>query len=221
MAKQLAFVHTVPGLVPTFADLARANMPGWETFNIVDESLLRNTIRSGRLTEATMRRVAGHVWSAVDAGADAVLVTCSSIGPAVDATRALCPVPLFRIDQEMADRAVATGARIGVLATLNSTLQPTRDLVARRAEQAGRSVEIRDDVCQGAFEALQRGDRDGHDRAVADALLRMIPTVDVIVLAQASMARVVDTLPAGTVTVPVLTSPGSAMERLAAELPAA
>ena len=71
MAKQLAFVHTVPGLVPTFADLARDCLPGWETFNIVDESLLRNTIRSGRLTEATMRRVAGHVWSAVDAGADA------------------------------------------------------------------------------------------------------------------------------------------------------
>lgn len=218
MAKQLAFVHTVPGLVPTFADLARERLPGWETFNIVDESLLRNTIRSGRLTEATMRRVAGHVWSAVDAGADAVLVTCSSIGPAVDATRPLCPVPLFRIDEAMADRAVATGARIGVLATLSSTLEPTRDLVARRAALAGRDVEIRDDVCQGAFEALQRGDRDAHDAAVGAALVRILPSVDVVVLAQASMARAVEALPPGTVTVPVLTSPGSAMERLATEL---
>ena len=220
MAKQLAFVHTVPGLVPTFADLARTHLPGWETFNIVDESLLRNTIRSGRLSEATMRRVAGHVWSAVDAGADAVLVTCSSIGPAVDATRPLCPVPLFRIDEEMADRAVATGLRIGVLATLSSTLEPTRDLVARRAATAGRAVGILDDVCRGAFEALQRGDREGHDDAVRDALLRMLPQVDVIVLAQASMARVLETLPPGTVTIPVLTSPGSAMERVAAALPA-
>lgn len=156
MAKQLAFVHTVPGLVPTFADLARASLPGWETFNIVDESLLRNTIRTGRLTEATMRRVAGHVWSAVDAGADAVLVTCSSIGPAVDATRPLCPVPLFRIDEAMADRAVATGPRIGVLATLNSTLAPTRDLIARRAEEAGQPVEILDDVCQGRSRRCRR-----------------------------------------------------------------
>jgi Asp/Glu/hydantoin racemase len=221
MAKQLAFVHTVPGLVPTFADLARAHLPAWETFNIVDESLLRNTIRGGRLSEETMRRVAGHVWSAVDAGADAVLVTCSSIGPAVDATRPLCPVPLFRIDEAMADRAVATGPRIGVLATLSSTLEPTRDLVARRAAAAGRAVEIRDDVCRGAFEALQRGDRDAHDAAVTSALLDMLPQVDVIVLAQASMARVLETLPEGTVTVPVLTSPGTAMERVASALTAA
>lgn len=49
----------------------------------------------------------------------------------------------------------------------------------------------------------------------------MLPAVDVIVLAQASMARVVDGMPAGSVTIPVLTSPGSAMERLAALLPAA
>ncbi|MCC7273802.1 MAG: Asp/Glu/hydantoin racemase [Alphaproteobacteria bacterium] len=218
MAKQLAFVHTVPGLVSTFADLAQARLPDWETFNIVDESLLRNTIRSRRLTEATMRRVAGHVLSAVDAGADAVLVTCSSIGPAVDATRPFCPVPLFRIDEEMADRAIAAGARIGVLATLSSTLEPTRELVARRAAMAGKPVAIRDDVCAGAFEALQRGDRDGHDAAVRAAVGRMLPAVDVIVLAQASMARVLESMPAGSVQVPVLTSPGTAMERVAAAL---
>jgi Asp/Glu/hydantoin racemase len=79
------------------------------------------------------------VLSAVDAGADAVLVTCSSIGPAVEATRPFCPVPLFRIDEEMADRAIATGPRIGVLATLKSTLEPTRDLVAPRPRPGARS----------------------------------------------------------------------------------
>ncbi|MGE0717309.1 MAG: aspartate/glutamate racemase family protein [Alphaproteobacteria bacterium] len=218
MAQQLAFVHTVPGLVPTFADLARERLPDWETFNIVDESLLRNTIRAGRLAEATMRRVAGHVLSAVDAGADAVLVTCSSIGPAVAATRPFCPVPLFRIDEAMADRAIGIGPRVGVLATLNSTLEPTRDLVAARAAAAGKAVTVLHDVCQGAFEALQRGDRDGHDAAVKTAVERMLPKVDVIVLAQASMARVLDAMPAGSVAVPVLTSPALAMEQVAGRL---
>ena len=100
MPGSLALIHTVTGLVPTFEELVQRHLPDWRPFNIVDESLLRNAIRDGRLTEDNARRVAGHIWSAVDAGADAVLVTCSSIGPAVDATRAFCPVPLVRVDEE-------------------------------------------------------------------------------------------------------------------------
>lgn len=219
MAKQLAFIHTVPALAPTFVDLARQHLPAWETFNIADESLLRNTIRQG-LTDTTRRRLVSYVWSAADAGADAVLVTCSSIGPAVDAAQALSPVPLFRIDEAMADAAVAIGPRIGVLATLRSTLEPTREIVARRAALAGTATTILHDVCEGAFEALQRGDRDAHDAAVAGAVRRMLPDVDAIVLAQASMARVLDAMPKAEITVPVLTSPALAVERVARTLQA-
>src|SRR5207237_87478 len=109
------------------------HVPSWQVFNIVDESLLKNTIRSGALTEMTMRRLAGHVWSAVDAGADAIMVTCSSVGPAVDATVPFCPVKLLRVDEAMADAALDKGGRIGVLATLATTLGPTRALIERRA----------------------------------------------------------------------------------------
>src|SRR5271154_5248873 len=128
MPGQLALIHTVATLVPVFAELTQRLLPGWETFNIVDESLLRNTIRAGALSPLTSRRLAGYVWSAVDAGADAVMVTCSSVGPAVDAIVPLCPVRLFRVDEAMADAALQTGRRIGVLATLTTTLQPTLEL---------------------------------------------------------------------------------------------
>ncbi|MBV9523111.1 MAG: Asp/Glu/hydantoin racemase, partial [Alphaproteobacteria bacterium] len=86
MTRSLALIHTVVDLVAVFAELTRRHLADWEVFNIVDESLLKNTIRSGELSKATMRRLAGHVCSAVDAGADAIMVTCSSVGPAVDAT---------------------------------------------------------------------------------------------------------------------------------------
>ena len=92
MTRTLAMLHTVAGHVPTFQQLCQEIMPVVETFHMVDESLLKNTIRSGRLTPETTRRVLGHVASAVDAGADAVLVTCSSIGPAVALSRADCPM---------------------------------------------------------------------------------------------------------------------------------
>ena len=218
MPRQLALIHTVTALVPVFAELTQRLLPGWETFNLVDESLLRNTIRSGVLEPITSRRLAGHVWSAVDAGAEAVMVTCSSLGPAVDATVPLCPVRLFRVDEAMADAALATGRRIGVLATLTTTLEPTRDLIARRARQQHKDIVLSDAVCAGAFAHLQKGERDRHDEAIAAELARMAPVVDVVVLAQASMARVVDALPPGAVGVPVLSSPRLAVERLSRDL---
>jgi Asp/Glu/hydantoin racemase len=160
--------------------------------------------------------VLGYVESAAEAGADLVVVTCSSIGPAVDASRDFLDVPVLRVDEPMAEEAVRIGTRIGVVATLSSTLEPTAELVRRRAREAGKEVEVTARVCDGAFEALQGGDRDRHDELVREGLREMISGNDVVVLAQASMARVVETL--GDVDVPVLASPRLAMQRVAALL---
>jgi Asp/Glu/hydantoin racemase len=212
--KQIAMIHTVTALVPVFAELLQKELPAWESFNIVDESLLRNTIRTGELSVTTMRRLAGYVWSAADAGADAVMVTCSSLGPAVEAAMPLAPVKLFRVDEAMADAAVVDAQRIGVLATLQTTLVPTCALIERRAQQRGRTVTLVRSLCPGAFDRLQRGDRDGHDEAIKSAFAAMASTVEVVVLAQASMARVVDSLAGGQGQPPVLSSPRLAVERL-------
>src|SRR5262249_38381548 len=163
---QLALIHTVTALVPVFAELTQRLLPGWETFNLVDESLLRNTIRSGLLEPVTSRRLAGHVWSAVDAGAQAVMVTCSSLGPAVGAAVLLGPVRLFGVEEAGADAAVATGGRIGVLAPLTTPLEPPRDLIVRRARQQHKDIALSHAVCAGAFEHPQKGERDRHDEAI-------------------------------------------------------
>ncbi|MEV4178620.1 aspartate/glutamate racemase family protein [Nonomuraea sp. NPDC049709] len=215
MTTTLGLIHTSATLVPVFAELCAKHLPDVETFNIVDDSLIRNTVAAGRLTPQTARRVAGHIGSAEAAGADHILVTCSSIGAAVEAAEPLTGVPVTRVDRPMADRAVALGRRIGVLATLSTTLDPTADLVRRRAAAAGAEIALTARVCEGAFEALMSGDAATHDARVAAALAELGAQVDVIVLAQASMARV-----AGTVEerVPVLASPLLAMEHLEREL---
>jgi Asp/Glu/hydantoin racemase len=114
----------------------------------------------------------------------------------------------------MADKAVATGKKIGVVATLSTTLNPTSDLVRRRALVAGKEIELKAMLCEGAFEALMSGDAATHDQKVGDALRQLANEVDVIVLAQASMARVVDTLTEAEKKVPILASPPIAMEYL-------
>jgi len=216
--KTLALVHTSATLVPVFAELCAKYIPHVKTFNIVDDSLIKNTIACGELTADTSRRVVNYAGSVQDAGADYILFTCSSIGPAVEAAAGLSHVPVLRVDQPMADKAVQSGKRIGVVATLSTTLNPTSDLVRRRALAAGKEIELLPVLCEGAFEALMSGDAATHDQKVGDALKKLANEVDVILLAQASMARVVDTLAEADKKVPILASPPIAMEYLATVL---
>jgi len=213
--KTLALVHTSATLVPVFQQLCKAKLPNVDTFNIVDDSLVRAIGARGSLTADIARRVEGYITSAESGGADYVLVTCSSIGPAVEASAPFSAVPVLRVDQPMADQAVRTGRRIGVIATLPTTLNPTADLVRRRAALAGKTIELSSRLVEGAFEALMAGDAAKHDTLVAAALRELMTQVDVILLAQASMARVVDTLGEADRRVPILASPGIAIDHLA------
>ena len=216
--KTLALIHTSATLVPVFAQLCKDQLPGVATFNIVDDSLVRAIGARGALTAEIARRVAGYIASAEAGGADFILVTCSSIGPAVEAAAPFAGVPVLRVDQPMADEAVRTGRRIGVIATLPTTLEPTADLVRRRAAMAGREIELTSRLCAGAFDALLSGDAAKHDAMVAAALAELAAQVDVVVLAQASMARVVDALPDADRRIPILASPPLAIDFLATVL---
>lgn len=213
--KTLGLIHTSATLVPVFAELCCKYLPGVKTFNIVDDSLIKNTIACGELTPSTSKRVVNYAASAEEAGADMILFTCSSIGPAVETAATLTRVPVLRVDQPMADQAVQIGKKIGVIATLSTTLEPTSDLVRRRAIAAGKQIELKAVLCEGAFEALMSGDAATHDKKVGDALKQLVSEVDVILLAQASMARVVDTLTEAEKKVPILASPPIAIQHLA------
>jgi Asp/Glu/hydantoin racemase len=215
MPKTIALIHTSPSMIPVFKTLTDELLRGQTIFNMVDESLLCDIIAQGRCPPATARRLVGHVLSAEQAGAEFVLVTCSSMGRAVEASRALCAAKVLRVDEPMADRAVSIGNRIGVIATLPSTLEPTVALIKARGSAAGKPIELTSRVVEGAFEAVMSGKGAQHDSLVAAALRELAQTTDVIVLAQASMARVVDSLDPKDKPVPILSSPRSAIEHLA------
>lgn len=214
--KKIGLIHTSATLVPVFQQLFNEKSVQAELFNIVDDSLIKDVIEKGRLEDKTAQRVINYVASAEDAGADLILVTCSSIGRAVEQAAEKAGVPVLRVDQPMADRAVAEGKRIGVVATLPTTLEPTSDLVLRRAKKAGKEVELTSRLCEGAFEALMGGDATKHDEMVMQAIRELSEQVDVILLAQASMARAVNQMPETERKVPIFSSPGIAVEHLAA-----
>jgi Asp/Glu/hydantoin racemase len=213
MPQTLALLHTSHVLIPMFSELCEQMIPDVAVFHTVDESLIKNTVAAQSLEKVTVRRVLALIQNARDAGADAVLVTCSSIGPAVPVAREVFDFPVLRVDEAMAEEAVRQGARIGVMATLRTTLEPTVALLRETAAAQSRRIDVVPCLCDGAFDAVIAGDNETHDHIVTAALARLIRTVDVVVLAQASMAGVVERIPRDVRTKPVLSSPGLAIGR--------
>jgi len=220
MSKKIGLIHTSATLIPVFQELINKHfkVQDIKVFNIIDDSLVKNIIERGSLTKEISKRVLDYVSSANDSGADYILVTCSSIGWAVEMAASYSKVPVLRVDQPMVDVAIQTGIKIGVVATLASTLEPTSDLVRRRAAIAGKEIELTSRLCEGAFDALMSGDPGLHDKLVASVLKELSQEVDVILLAQASMARVVGQLSEEDKKVPILASPEIAVQHMASLL---
>jgi Asp/Glu/hydantoin racemase len=219
MQKKVAYLHTVSSLVGLFNNLSKELLPpGTEVFHIADEMLLKTVMAQGGLSPFIYQRVAENIVAAERAGANIVQCTCSSISPCVEAVRPLAGIPVLKIDDPMIEKALSMGKRIGVAATAPTTLKPTTELVLAKAAARKLDVQVDARLCEGAFSALSSGDTATHDCLVSQGLRELMNRNDVIILAQASMARVADALPASEQRVPILSSPRLAVEALAAAL---
>lgn len=205
-------VYTGQGLQPIVQELFRTALPGHRLVNLIDDGLIGEVIASNGVTPSIRRRLLRLFEAASASGADVILNTCSSVGEIVPMAEPFIGTPILRIDQPMADMAVQF-ARVGVLATLSTTLEPSMRLIQERAALAGRSVQVVSGLADGAFQALQAGDAAGHDRILLETAMRLAGEVDALVLAQGSMTRMLAELKekAG---IPVLASPPNCMDTL-------
>jgi Asp/Glu/hydantoin racemase len=190
-------------------------LPGVRVKHILDEPLLEAIRQRGRLAQADGNRLLSHLKQAELIGAQAVLVTCSTTSPLVDSLQAQVAIPVFKIDQAMIEQAVQLGTRIGVVATNRTTLEPTRQMLLAQAEKTGKKIEYTERFIDGALEALLEGQAGHHDRLVQLAIREVRPAVDVVVLAQASMARALDGPADLGEGAPVLSSPYLALQQIA------
>jgi len=181
-------------------------VPDCRVISIIEDAMIQDVIRAGRVTPEVARRLIRYYLAAEDTGADLIFNTCSSIGDVAIMARNLVTIPLVKIDDAMAAEAVRIGTRVGVLATLETTLAPTVRLVTAQAEKAGRTVSVVEGLAKGAFEALVARQAEKHDEMVTSVAERVAGQTDVIVLAQGSMARMEETLAKRTGK-PVLSSP--------------
>jgi hypothetical protein len=183
--------------------------------NLLDDSLSADLARSGGLDERMTERFLTLGDYAFRTGAAAILFTCSAFGPCIDAVARRWPQhPVLKPNEAMVDEATALArhgrSRIALVATFAPTL-------ATMPAEFPSDITVLPILAEDALAALDGGDGPRHDAIVAQAVSRAAPDVDVVALAQFSLARAAGAV-AKAVSVPVLTTPASAVRALRARL---
>lgn len=202
----LGFLHTADAHIATFDELVDNRVPPVRTTHVVDRSLLELAVRHGAAPQI-QDGIKQRLIELGQAGADAIVCTCSTLGPAVDAVAPASAVPVVRIDRPMAEHAARIGRQIAVVAALQATVAPT---VALLEACAAEPPTIVPELCIDAWAAFLGGDLETYLEQVTQAARRAAPNADVVVLAQASMAPALRSLE--DIDVPVLASPELAVQ---------
>ena len=211
--KIVVAIHTSFVSVEKLKSLFAETVPDAIVHNIVDDSLLAEVMANGSVTPAIVKRYCAYASTAESLGADLIFNQCSSVGEAVNIARKTISIPILKVDEPMAELAVATGSRIAVVATVKSTMAPSVNLVKEAARNANKTVQIQECLVDGALDILMKEkNQEKHNQLVLDAIHKAAKTNDVIVLAQGSMVVLQPFL--DDVGVPVLTSPQLGVERL-------
>ena len=190
--KKIAIIHTSFVIVEGITELFNKIIPEAKLVHIVDDSLLPEILTEKRITKKVIRRMLSYFKAAEDTGADVIFNVCSTVGEVADIAAKIIDTPIVKIDEKMAEEAVARSSKIGVAATLQSTMDPTCRLIEKKAAEAGKEITIERTLCPGAFDALISGNKDEHDRIVMEHVSQLAEKVEIIVFAQSTMARLLD-----------------------------
>ncbi|WP_028548345.1 aspartate/glutamate racemase family protein [Paenibacillus sp. UNC451MF] len=199
-------IYTGQGLAERIQPIFREEMPGSRLVSIIDDSIIADVIQNGKVVPSVRRRLVQYYRHAEEIGADVILNTCSSVGEVADWARPMIDIPIIKIDEAMASQATWQFHNIGVLATLPTTLDPTKRLLHKEAQRQNRVVNVVDALAEGAYQALVAGQPEEHDRLILEAAKSVAQHVDVLVLAQGSMVRMEEALKQVT-GLPVYSSP--------------
>lgn len=194
------------GLINTMKKELSAALPHYRIVNIADDSLIKEVMEHGGVTDRVRERMMHYFQAAAQWKPKVIISACSSVGEVAEEADKLLDVPVIRIDRAMIKKALQHGDRIGVLASLATTMDPTADYIRRLAAGMGRNIQVIGRVAEGAYEANCQGQTVVHDSLIRKAAEAISGETDVLILAQGSMARMEAPLREAT-GLPVYASP--------------
>lgn len=165
-------------------------LPEVSIMHLVDDTIQRDNIRAGVgvIPKVNYFKFAQYAHNLEEAGVDMILLACSTFNFAAELARPMVNTPIMQIDRTMMETAVRHSKRIGMLATLNTTVPSSERLLQICAREAGKEVEIKTILCEEAFRVLQKGDVETHNAMLLEQIEVLSKEVDSIVMAQLSMS---------------------------------
>jgi hypothetical protein len=207
---RIACLHTADSNIAVFE--TAAGQRGLTLTHKVRSDLLADAMQAGGLNADIAARTTDALL-ALTAQADAVLLTCSTLGPVAETIAGRTSIPVLRVDAALARQAVSGGGRVAVLCAVETTLQPTGMLFEKAARQTQATIDMR--LVPGAWSAFLAGHTEQYLAMIAAAADQAFDEgIDVVALAQASMAGAAALCRNGT----PLTSPSAGLEAIAATL---
>jgi Asp/Glu/hydantoin racemase len=192
--KTLALIHTVSwyqkSVNAPFVEPWLKKNPDVRVFNIMDDSLLCESIAHQGATNAVLKRIQFYALAAEAMGADVAMCSCTTVGEATRIARQYTSIPVFNIDEPMARQAVRKGRRLGIIATVPTSPAATQRQLEVAAAEAGVSISIKISVNEKAFALLQQGEIEKHNELVHRDMDKLATKVDVLVLGQISLAQI-------------------------------
>lgn len=192
--KKIAVIHTTPVTIAAMKKEIINLDSSVEVINFLDDSMLPEINKKETITSDVTYRLHTLMNMAQVAGADAILCACSSIGGVFEEGKEILSIPVFRIDEPMANQA-AGYKKVAVAATLKSTILPTTELIRRKAKANGNEIKIETKIIENVGGLLSEGKEKEYDSIVLKELEKLAENNDIVVLAQASMARAISDIP--------------------------
>ena len=188
--KTLGIIHAAVFTAASLEPIAREVMPEVSIMHIGDDTIQRDNLNApvGSIPKVNFFKFTTYARFLEEAGVNLIMLACSTFNQAVEHARAMISVPMLQIDRPMMDLAVRQGKRVGLLATLPSTVPSSERLLLQAAADAGKQIEITTLLNNEAFGVLRAGDPKKHNEMLLDDIDKLSGRVDAIVLAQVSMA---------------------------------
>jgi len=165
-------------------------LPDVTVVHLVDDTIQNTNFACapGIIPKTNFLKFANYAHNLELAGADLVMLACSTFNQAVEHARPMINIPLLQIDRPMMDLAVQQGSTIGLLATVPTTVPASERLLRLAAKENGKTIEVKTILCTEAFEAIKKGDAATHNAILLEKIDELSAICDAIVLAQVSMS---------------------------------
>lgn len=209
---RIVLLHATPVAIDPIRSAFERGWPEAETVNLLDDALSADRAKEHLLSDRLIERFVAFGRYGHRIGADAILVTCSAFGPAIEKLAAGLPVPVLKPNEAMFRSALGHGRNIGMLATFAPSVVTMEDEFRAFAEEAGSDARLTTVVVEDAIDPLRKGDAESHNTLVA-ARAPELATCDAIMLAHFSTSRAAEAVEKAVDT-PVLSAPDAAVTML-------